>query len=318
MTILRGGGVVAVPTETVYGLAAAILHPGAVRRIFMIKGRPADNPLIVHVGSFTQLRSLVTEIPAALVRLRKFWPGPLTVVLPANRQRVPAVVRAGLATVAVRVPAHPVMRRLIRAVGPIAAPSANPSGRPSPTTVVHVEQDWGRDFPVLPGGTARHGVESTVISLTAKGWRLLRHGAISREALTRVLRQPEAVAGREKFRSPGQRYRHYAPRAWLILCGRRRQVVALALRKRAEAVLGFDDSLALPAIRGGNRATLISLGARNRPAANLRRLYAALRKIDEKSFKRIIVDLDFDTAGLGATLRERLERAAGKHISRRS
>jgi L-threonylcarbamoyladenylate synthase len=303
---------VAVPTETVYGLAAAVDQPRAVRHIFRLKGRPADNPLIVHVASLAQLRDLVTEVPPSLRRLRRFWPGPLTVVLPANRARVPAVVRAGLSTVAVRIPAHPLMRRLIRAVGPLAAPSANVSGRPSPTNARHVESDLGRDFPVLDGGRCRHGVESTVIALTARGWSLLRAGAISAADLTRVLGKPPIPAGQGRARSPGQRHRHYAPLARLILCTRRAGLAALVKRRRAEAVLGFDDWRSVAVDR---HIPLVSLGVRNRPAANLRRLYATLRRSDAKGWRRVVVDLDFDTAGLGATLAERLWRAAGAHLT---
>lgn len=319
--LLKQGDVVAVPTETVYGLAACIAKPGALRKIFKIKGRPADNPLIVHVASFAELRGLAKEIPVGVQRARKFWPGPLTIVLPARADSVPRLVRAGLPSVALRIPAHPLMLKLIRAVGPLAAPSANPSGRPSPTRAAHVLADYGKNFPVLDGGTCRRGVESTVIRFDASGgWCVLREGALSKVRLARAigvspqnsLMEKTAHVGKAGHvytpQSPGQKYRHYAPRAKLVaaamlgpssIVGAPRE--APARRHRFDAVLGFSDTKTdLP---------LVSLGRRGSAAANLRVLYTALRSLDERAYRKVWVDLDFPRAGLGATLHERLMKA---------
>ncbi|QIA26220.1 threonylcarbamoyl-AMP synthase [Thermaerobacter sp. PB12/4term] len=222
--ILRQGGLVAFPTETVYGLGADALNPRAVARIFAAKGRPADNPLIVHVTGPEQAGSaLVASWPEVGRRLaERFWPGPLTLVLPAG-PAVPAAVRAGLPTVAVRCPAHPVARALIAAAGtPVAAPSANRSGRPSPTRAEDVWADLGPHLDMLlDAGPVPVGVESTVLDVTAWPPRLLRPGGVPAEDLEAVLGVPLAappvVAGGEAAPAPGMKYRHYAPEAPLVL-----------------------------------------------------------------------------------------------------
>lgn len=302
---LNSGQVVAVPTETVYGLAASLKFPNSVKKVFTLKGRPQDNPLIVHIADLEQLKNLCHDIPKNFSKICSFWPGPLTVVLTANKKNVPRVVRAGLSTVAVRVPSHPLMRRLIKKIGPLAAPSANVSGQPSPTRASHVEADLGSDFPVLDGGVCRHGVESTVIHLLPVGWELLRQGALSREKLAAVLGEPlsKSLKQNKRLLSPGQKYRHYAPKAQLKLCISQKQILRLAKSGRFAAILGFDDS---PAV-----LPLISLGLRGRYSVNLKRLYEKLRQLDRVSYINVLVDLDFSDLGLGATLQERLSKAAG-------
>ena len=219
--ILRNGGVVAFPTETVYGIGARVYDEQAVRRIFAIKSRPNNNPLIVHVASIEQVDALVTAIPESAKNLMAtFWPGPLTIVLPSS-SRVPQVVTAGLNTVAVRMPDHPVASTLIRLLGePISAPSANRSGRPSPTHVEHVQHDIGDDVDmVLDGGMCRIGLESTVIDMSAETPCILRSGTITvnmiQAAIGEVaLHDPSHVAA--KPQSPGTQHRHYAPNFKII------------------------------------------------------------------------------------------------------
>lgn len=303
--LLTQGEVVGVPTETVYGLAASIAFPSALKKIFKLKGRPQDNPLIVHVADLKQLKGLVTHIPEALAKLKIFFPGPLTVVMPANKKRVPSVVRAGLDSVAVRMPDHQTFLKLLRKTGPLAAPSANLSGKPSPTAASHVEDDLGTDFPVLDGGRCRRGVESTVIRLKKTHWELLRHGALAADVIQKALGDlPQKRNLTKRTISPGQKYRHYAPSARMVLCGSLRELHKNISLKKFDAVLGFSDTK-----RG---LPLISLGVRGDFKANLKQLYAALRVIDTKKYQNVIIDMDFASSGLGATLAERLMKASSR------
>jgi len=302
-TILNAGGVIGVPTETVYGLAARVSDVKAVKKIFAFKGRPTDNPLIVHVASLSQIDELITQKPALLKKLEHLWPGPLSVVLPANCKRVPSFVRAGLKTVAVRIPAHALLRKLIKKVGPLAAPSANLSGRPSPTRAQHVEDDLGKAFPVLDGGCCQKGVESTVIALSDEGWSLLRSGALAVEKIQKVLGPARVAKSKKSPQAPGMKYRHYAPSAHLLACESAAQIQSKLAK--ADAVLGFSDS-------PHGTKPLVSLGLRGKPTMNLRRLYAALRELDQEGFRRVLVDRDFPLTGLGATLWERLNKAVSK------
>jgi L-threonylcarbamoyladenylate synthase len=217
--ILKRGELVAFPTETVYGLGAPISDPEAIRKIYLVKGRPSDNPLIAHISSLDQIHQIAREIPPEFDLLAKaFFPGPLTVVL-KKHPSVPSVVSGGLDTIAVRMPSHPVARELIKAVGePIVAPSANISGRPSSTTAQHVVDDFeGKIGAVLDGGPTEYGVESTVVSLIEQPC-LLRLGAVPKEGIERILNEPLGEAtDQSKRSSPGTRYRHYAPKASIRL-----------------------------------------------------------------------------------------------------
>jgi L-threonylcarbamoyladenylate synthase len=302
---LNAGEVVAVPTETVYGLAARLHDACAVARLFSLKGRPQDNPLIAHVADERQARLLVSRVPDAFAEAKRFWPGPVTLVLPADLSAVPAAVRAGLATVAIRVPSHPLVRELIAKTGPLVAPSANVSGRPSATSPEHVEADFGAGFPVLDGGNCLGGVESTIVALYDSGWEVLRTGAVAAEDLAKAIgSQPSLSTTTDRPRSPGQKYRHYAPETELKLFDRKEDLDrAVAQAEPGYAVLGFGDSPsgALP---------LVSLGARGDFAENLRQLYAALRSLDGRGLKGAFVDADFERAGLGVTLYDRLAKAA--------
>lgn len=305
--LIKRGGVVAVPTETVYGLAASLQQAKAIRKVFSLKGRPADNPLIVHISRLSQLKHLVTLVPPHFHQLKKFWPGPLTLIFRANKKTVPSWVRAGLNTVAIRMPRHKVLLKLIDKTGPLAAPSANLSGRPSPTKRSHVEDDLGLDFPVLDGGTCRLGVESTVIEINQNPFTILRPGALSVEKIACALRGVKFSSAKQfkKPLSPGQKYRHYAPRAQLILCRDRRLFGKKLAQKKFDAVLGFDDS----AIKSGRH--FLSLGRRGHFSTNLKKLYAQLRELDHLKLKRVLVDADFLHEELGNTLWERLSKASG-------
>ena len=226
---LRKGEVVAFPTETVYGLGADAWNADAVAKIFQLKGRPPDNPLIVHVSSLEMAGTLASGISDdARLLMDRFWPGPLALILP-KRPEVLDIVTAGLPTVAIRMPDHPIPLRLIEEAGPLAAPSANTSGRPSPTRAEHVRQDFGDEVPVIEGGSCQYGLESTVLDLSMRPYTILRPGHITQSELEQELRQPvrllsnllaalEGMSG-EAPRSPGMKYTHYAPDAlvrWML------------------------------------------------------------------------------------------------------
>ena len=321
-SILREGGLVAIPTETVYGLAADGLNPAAVARIFAAKGRPADNPLILHLSDVSELEGIVEGPPALAFELAAaFWPGPLTLVL-RRREVVPALVSAGLATVAVRVPAHPVARAIIRACGrPLAAPSANRSGRPSPTLAAHVAADLdGRIAMIVDGGPTEHGIESTVLDLSELGLSgesrdggeeaplLLRQGAITREALAARVGAVRDAHGDALARSPGLRHRHYAPRAKVelvdpaMLLHRAMELSATGLRL---GVIDGGPAQAEDPRLGG--VSWLRLG--NTSPDYARSLFAALRTLDELSVERILA-VTVPELGIGRALMDRLRRAA--------
>ena len=266
--MLRRGEVVGIPTETVYGLAANALDAAAVTRIFAAKGRPADNPLIVHISALSQLEALVADIPAKAERLAAlWWPGPLTMIF-KKAACIPAEVSGGLDTVAVRLPAHPTARAIIEAAGcPLAAPSANRSGSPSPTTAAHVAADMtGRIAAVLDGGESGVGVESTVVDMTHDVPRLLRPGGITaemlQEALGAVEIDPAVTAMLEKgvvAASPGMKYKHYAPRAKVTLVRGTPEAYAAFVNAQAGAGVaamcfdGEEAALSVPYLTYGAR-----------------------------------------------------------------
>ncbi len=308
--VLRAGGLVAFPTETVYGLGADALDPAAVRRIYEAKGRPAFNPIIVHVATIEHARRLSRQWPASATRLANhFWPGPLTLVLPKDVS-VPDIVTAGLDAVGIRVPAHPVALALIRAADlPVAAPSANRFTQLSPTSAEHVARALGGRVDVLlDGGSAQVGIESTVVDLTGPLPRLLRPGMISRpqlEAVIGPLALDEAEpSGDEPRRSPGQVERHYAPRG------------ELQLLTRAQL-----EALAADGEQGGPHLGVIAIGEVRLPAGvhvvrlpqdadgYARELYAALHRLDDAGCVRIMVELPPDEPSWNA-VHDRLRRAA--------
>lgn len=310
--LLRQGQVVAIPTETVYGLAANALDPQAVRKIFAAKNRPADNPLIVHISKWEELTPLVATIPpAAKVLADAFWPGPLTMVLPRS-SAVPDVVTAGGNTVAVRLPAHPMARAIIAQCGlPLAAPSANRSGSPSPTTAAHVMADMDGAIPaVFDGGECDVGVESTVVSLVGEGPRLLRPGGITVEQLERVLGpidiDPSITTNihLDQVSSPGMKYKHYAPQAKVTLLHGSSQAFARFVNQQSEGVaLCFAEDAALV-----NKPTLC-MGREDDQKEIAHNLFALLRKADEEGITRIFAHCP-KREGLGLAVYNRLIRAA--------
>jgi L-threonylcarbamoyladenylate synthase len=321
---LRRGGLVAFPTETVYGLGVSALDAAAVRRLFEAKGRPADDPLIVHVATASAIAPLVAALPSAVEPLAaRFWPGPLTIVLPRSA-RVPDEVTAGLATVAIRVPAHPVAQALLRAAGmPVAAPSANLFSRPSPTSAAHVLEDLaGRIDIVLDGGTTEVGVESTVLDLSGDVPTVLRPGAVTVDMLREILgpvqlRRADAVdAGPQ--RSPGLLSRHYSPRAPLTLFdGPRDRVLERIAREAAAAqragrrvgvLLPDDDPIDVPGVVRPTLGPVADLGL---IAA---RLYAALRELDSAGVDEILARALPETGALGPAIGDRLRRAAAGRV----
>lgn len=310
--LLRAGELVAFPTETVYGLGANALDAGAVAKIYGAKGRPSYNPLIVHVADMDAAMALVTSWPELASRLvQRWWPGPLTLVLP-KAPSIPDLVTAGLPTVALRVPSHPVALALLRAVGlPLAAPSANRSGEVSPTTAQHVARSLGGRVPlILDAGPTTVGIESTVIDLSGSAPVLLRPGIISREELARVtgpiaLAQSALDFGAARA-SPGMLDRHYAPTAQLLLFESAEDQATLAAIAAARHSNGRVGALTRRlVIEGMDLLQQLPQG----PVAYARELYGALHRMDEAGATLILVerppaDSDWDA------VRDRLERAA--------
>ncbi|ETT42089.1 Sua5/YciO/YrdC/YwlC family protein [Paenibacillus sp. FSL R7-269] len=329
-TLLRNGETVAFPTETVYGLGADARNTAAVEAVFAAKGRPSDNPLIVHIARREDLERLVTEVhPVASALIDAFWPGPLTLVLPVRPGVLSPLVTAGLDTVGVRMPDHPVALALLRAADcPVAAPSANRSGRPSPTLAAHVLEDLaGYIGGVLDGGAAGVGLESTVVQVQPDGTvAVLRPGGITAEQLAAVT-GTEAAAAKPAAgsspapRAPGMKYTHYAPRGALgIVRGSSAQRVAdtaaglLQAAQRAGEITGlllFEEHRALyPA---DPAACTVSLGSLSSPEEAARFLYAALRRFDEAGATYILAEA-CPVTGLGAAIMNRLMKAAGDTV----
>lgn len=348
--ILREGGLVAFPTETVYGLGGNALSGDAAAKIYAAKGRPSDNPLIAHISCPKELEPLVREIPEAGRKLMEaFWPGPLTMIFPKS-SRVPSGTTGGLDTVAVRMPDDPVANRLIALAGvPVAAPSANTSGRPSPTTADHVWQDMnGRIEMIIDGGPVGIGVESTIVDVSSPVPAVLRPGAITMEMLREVLGEVTIdpailgpMASDVRPKAPGMKYKHYAPKADLTLvepkgtCAlgedahvpgaegymsleevRRMvgKVKELAEEKMAEGfrvgIICTDESR--PAYTDG---TVRSIGARKDPSSVAHNLYAVLREFDDLNVDYIYSE-SFTGDHLGQAIMNRLSKAAGYKIVR--
>jgi L-threonylcarbamoyladenylate synthase len=325
---LRDGGLVAFPTETVYGLGVHALDPAAVRRLFAAKGRPANDPLIVHVTGLDAVAPLTTGLSAEAAALGdRFWPGPLTIVIP-RAPAVPREVTAGLDTVAVRVPSHPVAHALLVEAGvPVAAPSANLFSRPSPTTAQHVLADLnGRIDFVVDGGPTEVGVESTVIDLTSTPPRLLRPGGTTLEQIRTVL--PSVVLGSvrvgddEAAPSPGLPSRHYSPRTPLVLVTGTPSDIQSAIRTRLIEARAAGRHAGVLAMReqapvGDPDLVFIDLGTEQDPGAVARRLYAALREIDQLNLDLVFAPCPARTDGLWGAIADRLQRAATEQMAAR-
>lgn len=315
--ILREGGLVAFPTETVYGLGANALDPGAAEKIFAAKGRPSDNPLIVHVANPLDAEALAVTTPAYYRLAEHFMPGPLTIILD-KKPVVPDSVTGGLNTVAVRCPAHPAARRLIWAAGvPIAAPSANVSGSPSPTTAAHVAADlYGRIDMILDGGECSIGVESTVIRLTEEGCTLLRPGEVLPRELAafveNVMVSPAVLdpgAAGDHPQSPGMKYRHYAPKTKLILVEDTEGFIDFVNRQAGDCgVLAYTEDLDRFAGR-----KVMDLGGREDPAGQMHNLFRILREADNMHVPVLYAPLPPKTDAYLA-LYNRIIRAAGCEV----
>ena len=325
--IIQNGGLVAFPTETVYGLGADALNPNAVLALFEAKKRPLDNPPIVHVADPKEVYPLVAEVPKkAELLMKEFWPGPLTLIF-KHSDIVPSVTVAGLDTIAIRMPKHKVALALIKASSrPIAAPSANLAGKPSPTTAQHVYEDLnGRIDAILDSGPTNIGVESTVLDVSAEPPMVLRPGGTPFEALKKVLGdvklhpfvQAEAELPLEKIRSPGMKHKHYAPEAEVILVEGNTQAVTKKVQELAEtyrlkgAKVGI---LATDETQTAYKADVVrSLGSRFNLATIAQNLFRLLREVDAQNVDVIIAE-GVPSEGLGLAIMNRLRKASGYHI----
>ena len=325
--ILKKGGLVAFPTETVYGLGANALDEKAAAKIYAAKGRPSDNPLIVHIARMEDLPAVASEIPEKAKMLAEhFWPGPLTMIF-KKTEKVPYGTTGGLDTVAVRMPVHPVALQVIAAGGGfIAAPSANTSGKPSPTTAAHVAADMdGRIDMVLDGGAAGIGLESTIVDMSEETPVILRPGYINQAMLEQVIgevRMDQALIqenSKVRPKAPGMKYKHYAPKADLkIVEGTQEAVVAEINRRICEqaakgektGVIATEETKDL--YKGG---FVKSIGRRSDEEAIARHLYSVLREFDESEVTQIYSEA-FDTPNMGQAIMNRLVKAAGHQIIR--
>lgn len=326
--IIRSGGLVAFPTETVYGLGANALDSDAAAKIYAAKGRPSDNPLIIHI-SRPEEAELYAYVPEEYKLLaEKFLPGPLTVIMP-KRENIPSAVTGGLDSVAVRLPSNAAARRLIELSGvPIAAPSANLSGKPSPTSASHVIDDMnGRVDMIIDGGECNIGLESTIIKLTHDGKaELLRPGGITKEQLEEVFSEvildkavTEKLGEGEKPLAPGMKYRHYAPTASLTLvsgeAGLFEKVISESLGKSGLGVIAFDEDIDKLVSLGVKRENILSLGARDDINVQAARLFSVLRECDTCRFEKIYARLP-ERDGLSLAVYNRIIKAAGYDVIR--
>ena len=322
--IIRRGGLVGIPTETVYGLGANGLDPKTVSRIFEAKGRPQDNPLILHITDVSWLERYCKEIPLTAYKLAEaYWPGPMTMILP-RKDMVPDAVTAGLDTVGMRCPSHILCHELIRLADvPIAAPSGNTSGRPSPTTADHMREDMdGKIDAIVDGGPCSVGVESTIIDLTCTPPRLLRPGGISLEQLRAVLGQVDVdpavtrlLGAGEKPKAPGMKYRHYAPKAPVTVVSGDPKTSAEYIAAHAapeDGVICFDEFMPLFTSRTGTRPVM-DLGPAGDKEEQARHIFDALRSFDHTQVAAIWAQCP-DTEGIGLAITNRLNKAAGFQI----
>jgi len=332
--IIRLGGTVAFPTETVYGLGADALNPDAVSKIFKAKGRPLDNPLIVHIADIEQLEVIASDVPGSARNLMDaFWPGPLTMIF-KRKDIVPDVITCDLDTVAVRMPDNPIALELIKEAGtPIAAPSANISGRPSPTTAEHVISDLsGRIDVVIDGGAVRVGVESTVLDMTPDIPVLLRPGGVSIDQIREYVGEvfigytdrPASAGEGEAVRSPGMKYTHYSPETRLVLVMGNNSAVVDKISELAREYRDRNIRVGLlvtdETAKTGTMAECVStdklflLGSRHDASAIASNLFAGMRYLDMEDIDVIIADGSIGIAGIGAAVLNRLKKAADKLI----
>ncbi|WP_456367638.1 L-threonylcarbamoyladenylate synthase [Thermococcus sp.] len=314
---ILNGKLVAFPTETVYGLGADALNPDAVKRIFEAKGRPPDNPLIIHIADFRDLKRVARDIPKeAKLLAEKFWPGPLTMVLP-KADEVPPVTTGGLDTVAVRMPAHPIALALIKASTPVAAPSANISGKPSPTSADHVVDDfYGRIEVIIDGGETNIGVESTVIDLSSERPMLLRPGGLPLEEIEATIGPVEihpAVKGKtvDMARAPGMKYRHYSPNAQVIVVEGPSNRVRRKIEELVREYRSMGYRVGVMAREEISADEFYFLG--KTPADVARNLFKALRELDKRGVDVIIAE-GIEEKGIGLAVMNRLKKASGYRV----
>ncbi len=322
--LIKKGKLVAFPTETVYGLGTNALNPEAIKKIFKAKGRPSDNPLIVHISKIEDLKKLAKNIPKeSYILAKKFWPGPITFVLKAKKL-VPKETTANLDTVAIRMPNHAIALNLIALSGKfIAAPSANKSGRPSPTDAQTVFEDFGNEIEIIiDGGNCKFGLESTVIDLSTKPFSILRSGAISKEQIESVLKEKIQIANHNKSqpKSPGMKYKHYSPNAKLILLTKSpldkggwgifdQLVKKYKSQNKRIAVLCSNENTK----RYKNADLIIAVGSSKNSKQIASNLFRTLRKFDKNNID-IIISESFEEIGIGQAIMERLKKAATKII----
>ena len=321
-SILKDGGLVAFPTETVYGLGGNALDEQAAEKIYAAKGRPSDNPLIVHIAEFEALNKIAAEIPEEAKMLADaFWPGPLTMIF-QKTDLVPMGTTGGLNTVAVRMPDHPVALALIRAAGGyIAAPSANTSGRPSPTTAQHVAEDLsGKIEMILDGGSVDIGVESTILDMTVTPPMILRPGAITKEMLSEVIGEvavDETLISENSTKAPGMKYRHYAPKAEMIIVDGEPEEAVRAIKQIAyeQVRLGYKVGIIASneSVDQYTTGVVKCIGSRVNEKTVARNLYKVLREFDEEEVDYIYSEA-FPEAGIGTAIMNRLGKAAGHHV----
>lgn len=323
--IIKAGGLVAFPTETVYGLGGDALNPASSKKIYAAKGRPSDNPLIVHIADMEALPPIVAEIPEQAKRLAEvFWPGPLTMIF-RKADLVPHETTGGLDTVAVRMPVHKVAREFIRAAGGyVAAPSANLSGRPSPTVAKYVAEDMdGRIEMIIDGGDVEIGLESTIVDMTVEEPMILRPGYITKEMLEEVLETVEedctlmrADSGQAP-KAPGMKYRHYAPKGDLtIVAGEALKVIDYINEQTTQAAAGGKKVgvIGTDATIGQYHAQVCkSAGNREQDSTIAKELYRILREFDDEKVE-VIYSESFSTQGLGQAIMNRLLKAAGHKV----
>ncbi len=318
--IIRKGGLVAFPTETVYGLGANALSSSAAKKIYKAKGRPSDNPLIVHIARKEDVHILAKDVPANAKKLiDKFWPGPLTIIF-KKTSKVPNSVSGGLNSVAIRMPSHKIALALIKEAGvPIAAPSANLSGKPSPTSAQHVIEDlFGKADAILYGGKARIGLESTVIDMRAKTPILLRPGSITREQISKVLKI-KVIRNSGKIKvaiSPGMKYKHYAPKAPLTLVEgvHARQKIQQLARAYSQKGLRVGVLATSAPAHYNSVHKVIYLGSTQPKIA--RNLFAALRKCDKEGIEIILAEV-VKEQGIGLAIMNRLKKASANTVHTR-
>lgn len=323
--ILKQGGLVAFPTETVYGLGGDALNPESSRKIYAAKGRPSDNPLIIHIASTEALPLIVKDVNDKVKKVAEsFWPGPLTIILPKS-DAVPEETTGGLQTVAVRLPSHPVARRLIECAGGyVAAPSANVSGKPSPTLAKYVIEDMdGRIDMIIDGGEVGIGLESTIVDLTVEPPQILRPGYITQEMLNEVLGQVDVDktildnSSGLAPKAPGMKYRHYAPKGDLTIVTGDSEEVVKYINEQATDFVAAGKKVGIIAsdeMLQQYCATIVkNIGNRTDEAAIARNLYRILREFDEEGAE-IIFSEAFDDGGMGQAIMNRLLKAAGHKV----